>query len=110
MAVLLLCVALFSAGALLAAPSQQTVAASFANPTALGSYFGVNALALAIGGGLGNYSGGLLFGMGRQLDLPQLPWLVFCAVGAAAAAGMALLHRRQLSARAQPAVALEGHS
>ncbi|MBK9711808.1 MAG: MFS transporter [Kouleothrix sp.] len=109
-AVLLLCVALFSAGALLAAPSQQTVAASFANPTALGSYFGVNALALAIGGGLGNYSGGLLFGMGRQLDLPQLPWLVFCAVGAAAAAGMALLHRRQLSARAQPAVVLEGHS
>jgi MFS transporter, DHA1 family, multidrug resistance protein len=105
---LLLCVALFSAGALLAAPSQQTVAASFANPAALGSYFGVNALALAIGGGLGNYSGGLLYGLGREIALPALPWLVFGTVGLAAAAGMALLHRRQ--AAAQPAPSLQNSS
>jgi DHA1 family multidrug resistance protein-like MFS transporter len=105
---LLLCVALFSAGALLAAPSQQTVAASFANPAALGSYFGVNALALALGGGLGNYSGGALYGLGGQIDMPALPWLVFGAVGLVAALGMALLHRRQAAAspRSQePAVA-----
>ena len=75
--VLLLCVALFSVGALLAAPSQQTVAAAFANPAALGSYFGVNSLALAIGGSLGNYSGGLLYGLGRERGLPALPWLTF---------------------------------
>ncbi|HJZ46595.1 MAG TPA: MFS transporter, partial [Roseiflexaceae bacterium] len=96
---LLLCVALFSGGALLAAPSQQTVAAGFANPAALGSYFGVNALALALGGGLGNYSGGLLYSLGQQRAAPALPWLIFGMVGLAAALGMALLHRRQTGAR-----------
>jgi MFS transporter, DHA1 family, multidrug resistance protein len=101
-ATLLLCVALFSAGALLAAPSQQTVAASFANPAALGSYFGVNALALALGGGLGNYSGGVLYGLGREIGRPALPWLVFCTVGCAAALGMALLHRRQAAPQPLP--------
>jgi DHA1 family multidrug resistance protein-like MFS transporter len=97
---LLLCVALFSAGALLASPTQQTVTAGFANPAALGSYFGVNALALALGGGLGNYSGGLLYGLGQQFEAPALPWLVFCAVGMIAALGLALLQHRQNSARA----------
>jgi len=101
--VLLLCVALFSAGALLAAPSQQTVAAEFADPTALGSYFGVNALALAIGGGLGNYSGGLLYGLGRENGTPALPWVVFCTSGTVAAIGMLLLHRRQASRARIPA-------
>jgi DHA1 family multidrug resistance protein-like MFS transporter len=107
-AALLACVALFSAGALLASPSQQTVTAGYANPAALGSYFGVNALALALGGGLGNYAGGLLYGLGQQRAAPALPWLIFCGVGLAAAAGMALLHRRQPQARPDPAVALEG--
>src|SRR6266540_5539130 len=109
---LLLCVALFSGGALLAAPSQQTVAAEFANPTALGSYFGVNALALALGGGLGNYSGGLLYGLGRQNGTPALPWIIFCTVGLVAAIGMLLLHRRQAGrARipaSEPETAIEG--
>jgi DHA1 family multidrug resistance protein-like MFS transporter len=91
--VLLLCVALFSLGALLAAPSQQTVAAELANPAALGSYFGVNALALAFGGGIGNFSGGVLYGLGRDAGAPALPWLVFCAVGLAAAAGLWLMDR-----------------
>jgi DHA1 family multidrug resistance protein-like MFS transporter len=106
-AALLLCVALFSAGALLAAPSQQTVAASFANPSALGSYFGVNSLALAIGGSLGNYSGGLLYGLGRARELPGLPWLTFASVGLVAASGMLLLYRRQ-AARAAQRVVREG--
>jgi DHA1 family multidrug resistance protein-like MFS transporter len=90
---LLLCVALFSIGALLASPSQQTVTAGFSNPAALGSYFGVNALALALGGGLGNYSGGLLYGLGKDNSTPALPWLIFCAVGVCAALGLGLLHR-----------------
>lgn len=105
--VLLLCVALFSVGALLAAPSQQTVAAAFANPSALGSYFGVNSLALAIGGSLGNYSGGLLYGLGRERGLPALPWLTFCVVGVVAAVGMLLLHRWQ-AMRGAVQVAREG--
>jgi DHA1 family multidrug resistance protein-like MFS transporter len=104
---LLACVALFSAGALLASPSQQTVAAGFANPAALGSYFGVNALALALGGSLGNYSGGLLYGLGQQRAASALPWLIFCVVGLVSALGMALLHRRQERA---PGVAVGGRS
>jgi DHA1 family multidrug resistance protein-like MFS transporter len=109
-AALLLCVVLFSAGALLAQPSQQTVVAGLANPAALGSYFGVNALALAIGGGLGNYSGGLLYGLARQWGTPALPWLVFSTVGLGAAIGLALLHRRLGTQRHAPvpAIALGG--
>jgi MFS transporter, DHA1 family, multidrug resistance protein len=92
---LLLCVGLFSVGALLASPSQQAVTAGLSNPAALGSYFGVNALALALGGGLGNYSGGLLYGLGKDRGVPALPWLIFCVVGLSAALGMLLLDRRQ---------------
>ncbi|HMP42873.1 MAG TPA: MFS transporter [Roseiflexaceae bacterium] len=99
---LLGCVAVFSLGALLATPSQQTVAAELANPAALGSYFGVNALALALGGGIGNYVGGLLYGLGKQLAMPALPWLVFGCVGLSSAIGLALLNRRLRSAQAAP--------
>jgi DHA1 family multidrug resistance protein-like MFS transporter len=90
---LLLCVACFSVGALLATPTQQTVAADLANPAALGSYFGVNSLALALGGGLGNLSGGVLYGLGQQISAPALPWLIFCAIGGSAALGLALIER-----------------
>jgi DHA1 family multidrug resistance protein-like MFS transporter len=51
--VLLVCVALYSLGGLLSSPSQQTVAANLANSAALGSYFGVAGLAIAVGGGMG---------------------------------------------------------
>jgi DHA1 family multidrug resistance protein-like MFS transporter len=90
---LILCVIVFSLGALLVQPTQQTVTASLADPAALGSYFGLGSLALAIGGGLGNFSGGLLYGWGQQYAAPALPWLVFCAIGASAALGLALLDR-----------------
>lgn len=96
---LLLSAVLISAGVLLAFPSQQTVTANLANPASLGSYFGVNALALAVGGGLGNLSGGLLYDLGRRLDLPFLPWTVFCAVGLATAAGLALMEARSVKPR-----------
>lgn len=92
---LLLCVVGFSTGGLLAAPSQQTVTASLANPASLGSYFGVNSLSLAIGGGLGNLSGGLLYDAAKQFGFPQLPWLVFLVVGAATATGLGVLAVRR---------------
>ncbi|MDP9355689.1 MAG: MFS transporter [Chloroflexota bacterium] len=96
---LLLCVAAFSIGSLLASPSQQTVTASLANPAALGSYFGVGALSIAIGGGLGNYAGGLLYGFGERMEAPALPWLVFSFVGIVAACGMWAMDRQQISRR-----------
>jgi DHA1 family multidrug resistance protein-like MFS transporter len=88
---LLSCVVLYSFGGLFAAPMQQTVAAELADPRALGSYFGVNSLALALGGGLGNLSGGLLYDIGKQLGFRELSWLVFCAVGLIAATGLSML-------------------
>ncbi|MFL5802119.1 MAG: MFS transporter [Roseiflexaceae bacterium] len=95
LAALVLCVIVFSLGALLVQPTQQTVIASLADPAALGSYFGFSSLALALGGGLGNFSGGLLYGLGQQYAMPALPWLIFCAVGASAALGLALLDRKR---------------
>jgi DHA1 family multidrug resistance protein-like MFS transporter len=89
---LVICVIVFSLGALLIQPTQQTVTAALANPAALGSYFGVSSLALALGGGLGNFSGGLLYGLGQQYHAPALPWLVFCAVGGSAALGLGRMY------------------
>jgi DHA1 family multidrug resistance protein-like MFS transporter len=92
---LLLCVALFAVGRLLASPAQQTVAASMANPDAFGSYFGVSALALAVGGGIGNTSGGILYGLGHDIHAPMLPWLLFGAAGLICAIGLSLMSRNQ---------------
>ena len=89
---LLSSVALFSLGGLLASPNVQTVTAQLANPKMLGSYFGVNALSLAVGGGLGNLIGGTLYQTSLQLQLPWLPWLVFSSVGFLSALGLAWLN------------------
>lgn len=85
---LLIAVLIYSIGIVLARPSDQTVAAGLANPAALGSYFGVAALAVAFGGGLGNYAGGVLYDLGAHLGLPALPWVIFAAIGLVAAAGL----------------------
>src|SRR5687767_1231434 len=82
------CVVLYALGALLAMPSQQTVTANLANPAALGSYYGVNSLALAVGGGLGNLCGGLLYDVGRGISFRELPWLIFLIVGLISSLGV----------------------
>lgn len=88
---LLVCVVIFTLGSLLATPTQQSVTASLADERALGSFFGVNALALAFGGALGNFAGGLLTDTARSVGLPALPWLTFGLVGLGAAIGLAML-------------------
>lgn len=85
---LLLAVLIYSIGVVLVRPSEQTVIASLANPVALGSYFGVAGLAVAFGGGFGNFAGGVLYDLGARLDMPALPWLLFAAVGLFAAGGL----------------------
>jgi DHA1 family multidrug resistance protein-like MFS transporter len=102
---LLGCVVLFALGALLASPSQQTVTAGLASPVALGSYFGVASLGLAVGGGLGNLSGGLLYDVGKGTGFPELPWLVFLAVGALTVTGLTLMQTRRRGAVAAEAAA-----
>jgi len=81
-------VLVYSIGVVLVRPSEQTVIAGLANPVALGSYFGVAALAVAFGGGLGNFAGGVLYDLGEHLAMPALPWLIFAAIGVVAASGV----------------------
>ena len=85
---LLLVVAVISFGTILARPGEQTVSAGLADPIARGSYFGVAALSVAIGGGFGNLTGGLIYDYGERIDRPELPWIVFGLVGAATVAGL----------------------
>jgi len=102
---LLAAVFLFSLGTTLVRPNEQTVAASLADRSALGSYFGVAALSIAIGGGLGNVAGGYLYDIGQRLDQPALPWLVCALVGFASAAGLRLSMREPAVAAERPVVA-----
>ena len=85
---LLACVFVLSIGTILARPAEQTVAAGLADPAARGAYFGAGALSLAVGGGLGNVVGGVVYDLGQRLGVPALPWLVFAVVGLAAAFGL----------------------
>lgn len=101
---LLAAVAIFSAGQLLASPTQQTVTANLANPAALGSYFGVASISLAVGGSVGNFTGGTLYQLGDRLDSAALPWLIFAAVGMTAAAGLFVLDRRLMGRRVRQSV------
>lgn len=101
---LLVSVGIFSAGQLLASPTQQTVTANLANPAALGSYFGVASISLAVGGSVGNFTGGTLYELGDRLDAAPLPWLIFATVGMGAAAGLYVLDRRLVERRARTGV------
>ena len=102
---LLVCVALYSLGGLLASPSQQTVAANLANSAALGSYFGVAGLAIALGGGMGSFSGGTLYGLGKSLAQPYLPWLTFMGVGIITCILLVLYFHRYQMLKYQPTAA-----
>jgi DHA1 family multidrug resistance protein-like MFS transporter len=97
---LLVSVIVFTLGILLAAPTQQSLTAALADPRALGSYFGINALALAFGGSLGNLSGGLLTDAAQAAGMPALPWLTFALVGLGSAIGLAMLGERLRAQRA----------
>ena len=54
-----------------------------ASARARGSYLGFSRLGLALGGALGYTGGGWMFDAGRELGLPELPWLMLGSVGMA---------------------------
>jgi DHA1 family multidrug resistance protein-like MFS transporter len=83
---LLAAAGVYAVGSVLARPGEQTVTANLASPQARGTYFGVAALSLALGGGLGNYLGGSFVDLGRSQGLPELPWALFFLIGMATAA------------------------
>lgn len=83
----------FSIGSVLATPSTQTVIAVMADDRARGAYFGVGALALAVGGGLGHFLGGTLVDVAARQQTAALPWLIFAGVGLVAAFGLLIFYR-----------------
>lgn len=87
----LIAAAVFSLGAVLARPGQETITANLADPAARGTYFGVAALSLAVGGGLGNYLGGVIYDLGG--DGASLPWIIYAAIALSSATGLWLLRR-----------------
>ena len=74
----------FAMGAVMARPGQETVLANLARPSARGTYFGIAALALAVGGGLGNYLGGVIYDLGGGTS--PTPWIIFGCVALTTAA------------------------
>lgn len=82
---ILIAAAVFSLGAIMARPGQETVTANLADPIARGTYFGVAALSLAIGGSLGNFLGGVIYSQASPDDNATGPWLIFAGIAAATA-------------------------
>ncbi len=82
---ILVAAAVFSLGAIMARPGQETVIANLANPGARGAYFGIGGLSLAIGGSLGFLFGGIAYDYGERHDLQLATWLLFFTIGTATA-------------------------
>lgn len=95
---LYLCIFFFALGTVLVTPNAQTVAATMANPKARGAYFGVNSLALAIGGGIGQITGGTMVDLASAWQFPALPWLVSAIIGTSAAIGLVTFYKRNRQA------------
>lgn len=100
---LLIAAGVYAIGSILARPGEQTVTANLASPQARGTYFGVAALSLALGGGLGNFLGGTFVDLGRSLDAPALPWIIFFTIGMASSACLWLNRRAFSAVRIEPA-------
>jgi DHA1 family multidrug resistance protein-like MFS transporter len=84
--------AIVAMGMLLITPVQSTVTARLGGGKG-GAYFGVGSLALAVGGALGNGSGGALIDLSARAGVAWLPWAGMCGIGAVSALGFALLQR-----------------
>ncbi len=74
-------------GEVVVTPAAQTTTArlGLAQP---GTYFGLNALGLALGGAAGNVSGGFLMDLGQAMGAAWLPWLTFGVVGLVTGIGL----------------------
>lgn len=101
---LYLAVSFFALGTVLVMPTTQTVAATMASPRARGAYFGFNSLAVAVGGGLGQLTGGALVDLALLLNFPALPWFVSAVVGVITAVGLSSFYRRNRMAVTPPAL------
>jgi DHA1 family multidrug resistance protein-like MFS transporter len=80
---ILVAAAVFSLGSVLSRPGQETVTANLSDPAARGTYFGVAALSVAIGGGLGNFLGGVVYGKQSGDGNALSAWLLFAGIALA---------------------------
>lgn len=106
---LALATAVVAVGQLFVTPAQSTVTARLAGGRG-GAYFGVGSLALAVGGALGNATGGVLLDLGTRVGAPWLLWWSMAGVGALTAIGFVWLNgdrrlRRRLAGGMSPALA-----
>ncbi len=76
-----LIITLFYLGTITAEPARETLSASLADPRARGSYMGFSRLGLAFGGAIGYTGGGWMYDIGKQLELPELPWFLLGSIG-----------------------------
>ncbi|PHM38670.1 multidrug transport protein [Xenorhabdus mauleonii] len=74
-------ISLFYLGMVTAEPAREMLSASLTDPRARGSYMGFSRLGLAFGGVLGYTGGGWLYDTGKNMNLPQLPWILLGTVG-----------------------------
>lgn len=94
---------LYSLGDLLIQPTVQAVTGDLARPDALGSYFGFASFGLALGGGLGNALGGILFDQAITVGMPAAPWFLYGGLAVVLAAAFRWYGRRIERTRPQAA-------
>jgi MFS transporter, DHA1 family, multidrug resistance protein len=90
---MLLCVAVYSFGRLITEPVSAVVVTQYATDETLASYFGFGALALGIGGVIGNLMGGWLYDIGKATGNYSFCWWFFGGLGLVVVAGAALFFR-----------------
>jgi len=101
-AALLACTALLSLGSMVVFPTQQNITARMAPPQLIGSYFGLGALSLGLGGALGSVLGGVLVDLGKSLTWPALTWLTLLGVGLLTVWGLGRNLPKENTARSEP--------
>jgi len=82
------CVVLMTFGGMLLRPVDFTMVTGMAPRDSLASYYGLSAIAVAIGGSAGQFLGGRLLDLAWATNRIWLPWVTFAVIGLLAALGM----------------------
>ena len=90
---LVVCTVIAAIGNLFINPAVSVITARLGGGRG-GAYFGIGALAVGFGGGIGNVAGGALIDAGIRMGIPWLPWAVLAALAVAASLGFFSLSRQ----------------
>jgi MFS family permease len=93
----------YCVGLMVVGPLTFELVPLFAPQGLLGTYYGFNGYAVAVGGAASALCGGWLYDAGASLGMPALPWLVALGLGLLVFAGM---HVGQRVWFVRPALAL----